>query len=72
MKAIVYSSYGSPDVLRYKEVDKQNPGDDEVLISVRAASVNAMDLALMRGAPYPLRIMAGLRKPKSHRYRQTC
>jgi NADPH:quinone reductase-like Zn-dependent oxidoreductase len=64
MKAIVYHRYGSPDVLRCKDVDKPVPGDDEVLIKVRAASINPADWHLMRGKPYLFRLMIGLRKPK--------
>ena len=64
MKAIVYSTYGSPDVLRLEEIDKPTPNDDEVLIKVRAASVNPIDWHFMRGTPYFLRMMTGLRKPK--------
>jgi NADPH:quinone reductase-like Zn-dependent oxidoreductase len=64
MKAIVYYSYGSPDVLKYEEVEKPTAGDNEVLIRVRAASVNPLDWHFMRGTPYLVRIMTGLRKPK--------
>lgn len=64
MKAIVYHRYGSPDVLECAEIGKPTPGDDEVLIQVRAASVNPADWHYMRGTPYLLRLMAGLRKPK--------
>ena len=64
MKAIVYHDYGSPDVLRCEEVDKPTAGDDDVLIAVRAASVNPRDWHFMRGAPYMIRLMPGLRKPK--------
>jgi NADPH:quinone reductase-like Zn-dependent oxidoreductase len=69
MKAIVYHSHGSPDVLRYEEIEKPEPGDDEVLIKVRAASVNPLDWRLMRGGPFIIRIMLVayarlLRKPK--------
>ena len=67
MKAIVYRNYGSPDVLRYEEVDKPAAGDGEVLIKVRAASVNPFDWHFMRGMPYFVRIMAGLLKPKDSR-----
>ncbi len=64
MKAIVYSNYGSPDALRCEEIEKSTAGDDEVLIKVRAASVNPVDWHLMRGTPYILRIQAGLRKSR--------
>jgi NADPH:quinone reductase-like Zn-dependent oxidoreductase len=66
MKAIVYHKYGSPDVLKLEEVDMPTPGDDEVLIKVRAASVNPID-RLIRGQPYILRAVTGLRKPKDTR-----
>src|SRR5579864_5969330 len=67
MKAIVYRRYGSPDVLSVEEIDKPVPGPDEVLIKVNAASVNPYDWHFMRGEPYPLRLVAGLRSPKSQR-----
>ncbi len=43
MKAVVYTKYGSPDVLQLKDVEKPAPLDDEVLVEVHAASVNAYD-----------------------------
>ena len=64
MKAVVYYNYGSPGVLRCEEIAKPTPGDDEVLIEVRAASVNPLDWHFMRGTPYFIRLMLGLRKPK--------
>jgi NADPH:quinone reductase-like Zn-dependent oxidoreductase len=64
MKAIVYHNYGSPDVLKCEEIEKPTVGDDEVLVKVRAASVNPLDWHFVRGIPYFLRMMAGLRKPK--------
>jgi NADPH:quinone reductase-like Zn-dependent oxidoreductase len=67
MKAIVYRDYGSPDVLKYEEVERPAVGDGEVLIKVRAASVNPLDWHSMRGEPYLLRIGMGLRKPKHTR-----
>src|SRR2546425_11017096 len=66
MKAIVYSNYGSPDVLKCEEIEKPTAGDDEVLIKVRAASLNPVDGHFLR-APFPLRLMTGLRKPKNTR-----
>jgi NADPH:quinone reductase-like Zn-dependent oxidoreductase len=66
MKAIVYYNYGSPDVLKCEEIEKPTAGDDEVLIKVRAASVNPAD-RLFRGTSYIIRILTGLRKPKDAR-----
>ncbi|MBV9958261.1 MAG: NAD(P)-dependent alcohol dehydrogenase [Acidobacteria bacterium] len=60
MKAFVYSGYGSPDVLRYEELAEPVPGDDEVLLRVRAASVNPLDWRMMHGGPYLMRQMFGL------------
>jgi NADPH:quinone reductase-like Zn-dependent oxidoreductase len=67
MQAILSRQYGSPDVLRCEEVEKPAPGDGEVLVKVRAASVNPLDWHLMRGTPYGLRLTNGLRQPKDHR-----
>ncbi|TGK08987.1 NAD(P)-dependent alcohol dehydrogenase [Leptospira fletcheri] len=63
MKAIVYCEYGSSDVLRLKEVEKPFPGEGEVLIRVRAASVNAADWRMMRADPFLVRFHAGLFRP---------
>jgi NADPH:quinone reductase-like Zn-dependent oxidoreductase len=67
MKAIVYQRYGSPDVLRYEETAKPIPGDDEVLIKVCAAALNPLDWHFVRGSPYGIRFMTGLRQPKDMR-----
>jgi NADPH:quinone reductase-like Zn-dependent oxidoreductase len=67
MKAIVYHNYGPPDVLKCEDLEKPAAGDNEVLIRVRAASVNPMDWHFMRGAPYVVRAAAGLTKPKNTR-----
>lgn len=67
MKAIVYREYGGPEVLRYEEVEKPLPKDNEVLIKVHVASVNPLDWRLMSGKPAPLRLAMGLRKPRSGR-----
>ncbi|MGZ8839488.1 MAG: NAD(P)-dependent alcohol dehydrogenase [Candidatus Aminicenantales bacterium] len=65
MKAIVYTKFGSPDVLRLTEVEKPIPRDNEILIKVHAASVNAYDWRHLRADPFFIRLMgAGLLKPK--------
>lgn len=65
MKAVVYTEYGSPDVLHLQEVKKPTPKDNEVLVKVHAASVNAADWRLMRADPFLVRLMSGgLLKPK--------
>ena len=65
MKAIVYTEYGSPDVLHLKEVVKPTPKDNEVLVKVHAVSVNAADLHLLRADPFLIRLSSGLLKPKN-------
>jgi NADPH:quinone reductase-like Zn-dependent oxidoreductase len=68
MKAVVYTNYGSPDVLEIRDVKKPAPNDDQVLVKVRAASLNPLDWHYMEGTPYIMRAMGtGLRKPKSPR-----
>lgn len=67
MKAIIYTHYGSPDVLQLKEVDKPLPEDNRLLVKVHAASVNALDWHVMRGKPMLVRLSEGLRKPKDPR-----
>jgi NADPH:quinone reductase-like Zn-dependent oxidoreductase len=64
MKAIVYSRYGTPDVLEYKEVETPSPNDKEVLINVHAASINSWDWDMLTGRPLDYRIFSGLLKPK--------
>ena len=64
MKAIVQYAYGGPEVLQLKDVDKPVAADGEVLVRVRAASVNPFDWHFMRGEPLVMRISSGLRKPK--------
>ena len=67
MKAIRYYRFGPPDALALEDVAKPVPADNEVLIKVHAASVNPLDWHFMRGLPYLMRMMAGLRKPKDSR-----
>ena len=68
MKAIVYTEYGSPDVLQFKDVEKPTPKDDEVLIKVHAASVNAYDWHFLTADIFLIRLMGGgLLKPKNTR-----
>jgi NADPH:quinone reductase-like Zn-dependent oxidoreductase len=66
MKAIVYSNYSSRDLLRCEEIDKPTPGDYEVLIKVRAASVTPLDVGLLRH-PFMRRIVSALSKLKDNR-----
>jgi len=62
MKAIVYTAYGSPDVLQLKEIEKPTPKDHEVLVKVLAASLNAADFEMLRGT-WSARF-GGLLKPR--------
>src|SRR3712207_2471334 len=65
MKAIVQDRYGSADVLELRDVEKPQPGDDELLIRVHAAGVDPGVWHLMTGLPYLVRVMGfGFRKPK--------
>ena len=64
MKAMVYHTYGSPEVLRLAEMPTPTPGDDEVLVKVHAASINSWDWDLLRGTPFLNRLNSGLLKPK--------
>ncbi len=67
MKAMVYRQYGGPEVLRLEEIAKPVPSDNEVLIRIRAASVNPYDWHFLRGTPHLIRLMTGLRRPRSPR-----
>jgi NADPH:quinone reductase-like Zn-dependent oxidoreductase len=64
MKAIVQDRYGSPDVLELREVDRPVAADNEVLVRVHAATVNARDWHIMRGDPYLARVVLGFGRPK--------
>ncbi|MCK0190633.1 NAD(P)-dependent alcohol dehydrogenase [Arenibacter sp. F20364] len=64
MKAIVITKYGSPAVLKYKEITKPQPKEDELLIKVKAANVTAADTMMRKGNPWYGRLFIGLTKPK--------
>lgn len=66
MKAAVYYEYGSPDVLQVRDVEIPEPRPNELRIRMRAASVNPVDLYLLRGSPYMLRLQIGLKRPKNN------
>jgi NADPH:quinone reductase-like Zn-dependent oxidoreductase len=63
MQAVVYDRYGSPDVLALTEIDRPDVRADEVLVRVRAASLNPADWHFVRGTPLLVRLITGLRKP---------
>ena len=63
MKTILYRRYGSPDVLQYEEMEKPFPEENAVLVKIRAASVNPLDCAELKGIPYVFRKVFGLRNP---------
>jgi NADPH:quinone reductase-like Zn-dependent oxidoreductase len=68
MKAIHFCEYGSPDVLKFEDVERPVPNDDQILIKVRAASLNFIDPGVMRGVwPLRLGLGLGLRKPEKTR-----
>jgi NADPH:quinone reductase-like Zn-dependent oxidoreductase len=65
VKAIVYTAYGSPEVLQLKEVEEPVPNDDEVLVKIHAASIQQTDINFRTGTPFLARVLAGLLKPKN-------
>ena len=65
MKAVVYTRYGPPDVLRFTDVETPVPKDNEVLVKVHAVSLNASDWEVLRGEPLYSRI-GGLFRPRHH------
>jgi len=65
LKAILFAKYGPPDVLQLQEVERPVLKDNDVLVKVHAAALNAADWHLVRGEPFPVRIiLGGLQKPK--------
>jgi len=64
MRAAVHRRYGPPEIVRVEEIEAPVPGDGEVLIAVRAASINPMDSHLMKGKPAFVRLFFGLTRPK--------
>lgn len=67
MQAVVFTTYGSPDVLQLQDVPRPDVGARDVLVGVHAAAVNAGDWHLVRGEPFAVRLMFGLRRPKNPR-----
>ena len=64
MQAVMYTQYGSPDVLQIEAIDKPVPADNEVLIRVYATTVGAVDAIFRRGKNFSARLFTGLLKPK--------
>ncbi len=64
MKEVVYTKYGPPDVLQLKEISNPDPEDNEVRVKIRAAATNPLDWHFMRAAPFIIRFISGLLKPK--------
>lgn len=64
MQAWTYCEYGSPEVLTLRSVEKPAPADSDVLVKIRAVSVNPLDWHYLRGKPYVMRMESGMRKPK--------
>src|SRR4051794_10843448 len=65
MQAIIYTTYGSPDVLQLNDIEKPTPKDNQVLVKVYAASANPADWHLMRAEPFLARLENGLFQPKN-------
>lgn len=64
MKAILHTQYGPPELLQYQEMPDPVPEDNELLIRVRAATVNRTDCGILRAQPFVLRFITGLSRPK--------
>ena len=64
MKGMVFDTYGPPEVLELRDIDKPVPRGDQVLVRIRAGGLNPADWHFMRGHPYFVRLLTGLRKPR--------
>ena len=65
MRAVVHDRYGPPDVLRFEEVERPVPKEDEVLVRVRATTVNRTDCGFRAGKPFIVRFFSGLTRPRA-------
>ena len=64
MRAVVYNTYGAPDVLRLEDVERPVPKEDEVLVRIKATTVNRTDCGLRSAKPFIIRYFIGLLRPK--------
>ncbi len=64
MKAFIRHQYGGPEVLQLSQYEKPTPADDEILVKIKALSVNPMEWHILRGEPYFARLTVGLLSPK--------
>ncbi len=67
MKAVVSRCYGGPEVVEYLDVEKPQPGPNDVVVEIKAAAVNPLDYHYMRGTPYLMRLSTGFGRPGDHR-----
>ena len=69
MKSVTYYEYGTPNVLQLEEVEKPVPKNDEILIKIKATSINSWDWDLVRGKPFYVQLAGGgIGKPKKKHY----
>jgi NADPH:quinone reductase-like Zn-dependent oxidoreductase len=67
MKAVVSRCYGGPDALQFVDVERPQPGPNEVVVQIKAAAVNPLDYHYMRGSPYLMRLALGIGSPDDPR-----